>query len=260
MDYKKSTIIFTAVVMLLPAFYAYSRDIHEIRYIFVLYPIFCIFACFSFKIFLEKSHRKNLMFILIISGIFVSSVFYIDWKAMDNEHYLEAYEILTEIGQKEMKINKEFGHGAEFTYVHWIRLQNVDEFPILKKELPPGKITYTGRPPTSLTATHSVSDLDEIAVMIKEAEEYHDMQIDNLRDYFQVLEKQKITHLILDEKNNSQLINDELRLHLSDIFNHENEYPFLIKEYDSRKNGYSYYLKLFKIDYDKFNEWNYGIQ
>ena len=65
---------------------------------------------------------------------------------------------------------------------------------------------------------------------------------------------QKITHLLLDEINNSSLINDELRLHLRDIFNHENKYPFLVKEYDSRENGFNYHVKLFKIDYDLYNE------
>ncbi|NWJ20975.1 glycosyltransferase family 39 protein [Marine Group I thaumarchaeote] len=251
-DYKKSTIIFTIVVMLLPAFYAYSRDIPEIKYIFVLYPIFCVLACFAFKIFLEKFQRKNLIFCMIIGGIILSSMIFVEWKAVENEHYQESYEILTEIGQKEMKINKELEtYGGEFTYFSWVSLQNVDEFPILKKEIPPSKITTTSRPASSLM----VSDWDKYDAIIKEAEEYHNPEIDNLRDYFQVLEKQKITHLLLDEINNSSLINDELRLHLRDIFNHENKYPFLVKEYDSRENGFNYHVKLFKIDYDLYNEW-----
>jgi len=252
MDYKKSTIIFTIVVMLIPAFYAYSREFQEMKYLYVLYPIFCVLACFAFKIFLEKFHRRNLIFCIIIGGIILSSIIFVEWKAMDNEHHREAYEILAEIGQKEMKINKELGtYGGEFTYISWVRLQNVDEFPILKKEIPPSKITTTVRPQSLLM----VSDWDKYDAIIKEAEEYHNPEIDNLRDYFQVLEKQKITHLLLDEINNSSLINDELRLHLRDIFNHENKYPFLVKEYDSRENGFNYHVKLFKIDYDLYNEW-----
>ena len=105
------------------------------------------------------------------------------------------------------------------------------------KEIPPKKITWTvqGQP----TA--------------REFLEYHNPEIDNLRDYFQVLEKQKITHLLLDGINNTPLINDELRLHLIDIFNHENKYPFLVKEYDSRENGFNYHVKLFKINYDLYD-------
>ena len=251
-DYKKSTIIFTIVVMLIPAFYAYSREFQEIKYLYVLYPIFCVLACFAFKIFLEKFHRRNLIFCIIIGGIILSSIIFVEWKAMDNEHYREAYEILAEIGQKEMKINKEFGkYGGEFTYFSLVSLHNVDEFPILKKEMSPSKISTVPRPAALLTC---VSDWSKCDVIAKEAEEYHNPEIDNLTDYFQVLEKQKITHLLLDEFNNSPLINDELRLHLRDIFNQENKYPFLVKEYDSRENGFNYHIKLFEIDYKMLEE------
>jgi hypothetical protein len=165
---------------------------------------------------------------------------------MDREHYLETYEILTELSQKEMNINKEIGtYGGEILYLHWLRLHDVDEFPILKKELPQSKITMVERP--HLYGEDVMKD--------QKAQEYHNIEIDNLRDYFQVLEKQKITHLLLDEINNTPLINDELRLHLIDIFNHENKYPFLVKEYDSRENGFNYYVKLFKIDYNLYDEW-----
>ena len=245
-DYKKIIIILSISIMLIPAFYGYSRGFQEIKYLYVLYPIFCVLACFTFKLLVEKFNRKNLIFCMIIGGIILSSVVFTEWKSMDREHYLEAYEILTELPQKEMKINQEFGtYGGEITYFHWVRLHDVDEFPILKKELPESKITYTKRP--QLYGEDIMKD--------QKAQEYHNIEIDNLRDYFQVLEKQKITHLILDQAVIGQLINDELRLHLRDIFSHENKYPFLVKEYDSKENGFNYHVKLFKIDYDLYNDW-----
>ena len=95
-------------------------------------------------------------------------------------------------------------------------------------------------------------DIDELE--LEKSLEYHNILIDNLGDFFQVLKKQKMTHLILDEFNSSELINDELRFHLIDIFNHENKYPFLVKEYDSKENGFNYHIKLFKIDYKMLEE------
>jgi len=253
LDYKKIIIILSILIMLIPAFYGYSREFQDTKYLYVLYPIFCVLACFTFKIFLEKFHRRNLIFCVIIGGIILSSVFFVEWKAMDNEHYQEAYKIFTEIGQKEMKINKELGtYGGELTYFSWTRLHNVDEFPILMKDMPPVKITWT--PQGHSKAKQLEADVDEIDIILKESLEYHNQQIYNLRDYFQVLEKQKITHLLLDGINNTPLINDELRLHLIDIFNHENKYPFLVKEYDSRENGFNYHVKLFKINYDLYDE------
>jgi hypothetical protein len=249
--------------MLIPAFYGYSREIQDTKYLYVLYPIFCVLACFTFKIFLERFRRKNLIFYMIIGGIILSSIIFVEWKSIDNEHYAETFEIFTEIGQKEMKVNTElWTYGGELTYFSWTPLHNVDEFPILHKEMPTSKITWITLENTfgeaakwnEQTKQWDVNK-DKLDIEIKESVEYYNTQINNSKDYFHVLEKQKITHLLLDENNNSPLINDKLKLHLKDIFNHENKYPFLIKEYDSRENGFNYYVKLFKIDYNLYNEW-----
>ena len=41
-----------------------------------------------------------------------------------------------------------------------------------------------------------------------------------------------------------------LRKELVYVFHNEQEFPFLTKEYDSKENGYTYHLKLFKINYE----------
>ena len=133
-------------------------------------------------------------------------------------------------------------HGSEFVYFHWTRLQDVDDFPILKKDLPDPKIKYermayyeNGKPIPNL--------------------EYVDKKIiKNIDEYFNLLKKQQVTHLLLDEENNVSLINDELRISLRDIFKNEKDYAFLTKEYDSRENGFNYHLKLFMIDYTLYEE------
>jgi hypothetical protein len=254
-DHKKITIILSVLIMLIPAFYAYSREMEDTKYLYVLYPIFCVFACFTFKIFLEKFRRKNLIFCMIIGGIVLSSIIFVDWKAFDNEHYREAYEIFSDLSQKEMKVNAELlTYGTELMYFIWVPLQDIDEFPILEKEVPMSKVTILAKQ-NSLWDKQTKQWIRDEGLDKKE-EKYYITEIDNLRDYFHVrVGVQKITHLLLDENNNTPLINDELRFHLKDIFNHENKYPFLVKVYDSRENGFNYYVKLFKIDYDLYNEW-----
>jgi len=204
LDYKKIIIILSILIMLIPAFYGYSREFQEMKYLYVLYPIFCVLACFTFKIFLEKFHRKNLIFCMIIGGIIFSSIIFVEWKAMDNEHYREAYEILTEIGQKEMKINKEFGrYGPEFTYLSWITLHNVDEFPVLKKELPPKKISTTSQPNATPVWNEQTKQWDIVYIGTEESEEYHNPLIDNLIDYFQVLQSNRLFSSTEETKNNA---------------------------------------------------------
>ena len=154
-----------------------------------------------------------------------------------------------------MKVNAELlTYGTELMYFIWVPLQDIDEFPILEKEVPMSKVTILAKQ-NSLWDKQAKQWIRDEGLDKKE-EKYYIPEIDNLRDYFHVrVGEQKITHLLLDENNNTPLINDELRFHLKDIFNHENKYPFLVKVYDSRENGFNYYVKLFKIDYDLYNEW-----
>ena len=198
---------------------------------------------------------------MIIGGIILSSIIFVEWKSFDSEHYREAYEIFTEIGQKEMKVNVELQtYGGELMYFVWVPLQDISEFPVLQKELPIPKVTTPSKEgqiwnvQTKQWNDVDFEELEDELIRKMNEEEYYIPEIDNLKDYFNVLEKRKVTHLLLDENNNTPLINDELRLHLRDIFNHENKYPFLGKEYDSRENGFNYHVKLFKIDYDLYDE------
>ena len=251
LDYKKITIILSILIMLIPAFYGYSRGFQELKYLYVLYPIFCILACFTFKIFLEKFHRKNLIFCMIIVGLILSSLVFVDWKSMDNEHQREAFQIMSEISDKNMKINTDFGKdGNELIFLHWTRLQNVESFPTLKNSLPEIVIKYASMP----------GGLESRSIEMRDINEYggweNRIDINNFEDYLTLLKKQKITHLILDGEHNTPLFtNEELASDLKYIFKNEEDYPFLIKEYDSKENGYKYHLKLFRIDYDSYDQW-----
>ena len=250
LDYKKITIILSILIMLIPAFYGYSRGFQELKYLYVLYPIFCILACFTFKIFLEKFHRKNLIFCMIIVGLILSSLVFVDWKSMDNEHQREAFQIMSEISDKNMKINTDFGKdGNELIFLHWTRLQNVESFPTLKNSLPEIVIKYASMP----------GGLESRSIEMRDINEYggweNRIDINNFEDYLTLLKKQKLTHLILDGEHNTPLFtNEELASDLKYIFKNEEDYPFLIKEYDSKENGFKYHLKLFRIDYDLHDE------
>ena len=37
---------------------------------------------------------------------------------------------------------------------------------------------------------------------------------------------------------------------LQDVFIHEEKYPYLLKEFDSKDFGYQYHVKIFRIDYE----------
>ena len=76
--------------------------------------------------------------------------------------------------------------------------------------------------------------------------------IDNINDYIEYGKNKGLTHLVVDEL----FIYDSKRTDdfLDDVFINEEKYPYLIKEFDSLEQGYSHHLKIFKIDFKKFNE------
>ena len=62
-----------------------------------------------------------------------------------------------------------------------------------------------------------------------------------------ILENDKqFSHLIADSMDNRPEF-------LKDIFENEDRYPYLIKEWDSKDEGFAYHVKIFKIDYALFN-------
>ena len=78
--------------------------------------------------------------------------------------------------------------------------------------------------------------------------------IDNIEDYINYGSKNGLTHLVIDE----QFSYDSKRTDsfLGEIFDNEEDYSYLIKEFDSIDEGYSYHLKIFKIDFEKFMKKN----
>ena len=248
MDYKKSMVVLTILTMLIPAFYAYSREFFDTKYLYVLYPIFCIIAGYTINFFFEKNVKRNLIFGLIIVGIFFGSITFLEWKTIDQDHYRETFLILQEIYEKPIKVNGDFGtYGGEFTFFHWALVENAEEFPILKKELPTSNIEYAKQ--ISLLRLDSIKDIESF----DGSRDYY-TKTEDLRDYFEILEEQNVSHLLLDKNNNVRLTSDELRPILRDMFENESDYPYLTKEYDSRDRGFNYHVKLFKIDYELYKK------
>ena len=54
-----------------------------------------------------------------------------------------------------------------------------------------------------------------------------------------------LTHIVVDNNENRPQF-------LKDVYKNEEKFPYLTKIYDSSEEGYDYHLKIFKIDYEKF--------
>lgn len=196
-------------------FYAYSRDIQEIRYLFTLLPIFCIVSLYSFYAVDRKTQQK--LFLVAVMAIIISSVLYLDWKKIDYDLEKERFDDAKFIINNVQGMNYYDGGRyikPAFLAQSWPRLLELDEN---------NKTTY---------------DIQKIALD----------DFDSIHEALHAGKDLGLTHLIITDKNSSKF--------LADIFNNESQYPYLNKIYDSTLLGHKNPLKVFEIDYEKFEQLN----
>ena len=212
-NYSNITIILSIITLSIPAFYAYSREIQETRYLYVLYPLFCALSIFTVKIFSDRFRYRNIILILIMIGVLFSSLVFLDLKNIDYEHEKEAFNIDRYVSNMTKVINV---YQPESKYLQMTNIVNLQHFPVLSTSIPPG-------------------------VKILPIDGFN-----SLKDYIKFGRIYGLTHLVVDEAASRPSF-------LKDAFYNEDKYPYLTKIFDSLDYGYKYHVKIYKIEYDKFD-------
>ena len=69
---------------------------------------------------------------------------------------------------------------------------------------------------------------------------------DSIKEVIKHGREEGLTHLVIDDNRNRPQF-------IKDVLISEDDFPYLIKEFDSLEYGYKYNLKIYKIDYEKFD-------
>ena len=226
LNYQKLTIIISTVLMSLPAVYAYSVPALDTRFLFVLYPMFSIFSALTIKKFVQRFSNKNLILISILGVLFLSSALFLEYKVFDIEHEREAFFVAKYLVESPNVINNYY---PESRYLESAEIfENWDKVkPYFFVEREKG-ISVRSRIPHKFTAIPTEG-------------------FDNIEDFIQKNKEKGLTVLVTDnQKNRPEFI--------LEVFNNEEKFPYLIKELDTSNSGYSYHVKIFRIDYEKFLE------
>ena len=233
---NKWTIIIFSLILLIPAFYAYSRGFQEMKYLFILYPFLCICIGYTFGEIEKKINKQNLFFIVFLIGIVSSSFFFTSLMILDFEHQKELYDITDELNEKISTINRDLRWAS---YIMWVNDDLNKNFPMLKEDL--AKST----------------SIDLIVIGKKSLHDFN-----NFEDYLLYGKTQGMEYLVLDGHN----LHNQMLIH---VFENEEEYPFLKKIFEKEikptflkefKNfifgsieyDYPFHVKAFKIDYNEF--------
>jgi len=212
--YPNYLLIVTSAILAAPIIYSTSIA-PDTRYVFALFPFFCVISLFGIKWISNHFNNKKIILGIIIIAIISSSMVFLDIKKIDFSEEKEAYQIT------QLIIND---------------IKGVNDGPLLIRYFP--IVEMQNKWPIKETSGEYVK---KYGINIISTSDH------NTLNEFLISEESNITHLIIDENEN----NPE---YILDILENEKKYPFLIKEFDSTEYDFSYVTKLYKIDYNIFKE------
>lgn len=218
--FEKWTIIITYITLLVPVLYAYSIPALDTRYLFIVYSIYCVISILSIKFFVEKFKlNKNITILVILVGITLTSIVFLEIKIDKEEKNIEIAKISDEMYEI-LRDSVIFRYGDDTKYLKETGFLKLETFPVLEQQ-------YNEYVPRIIGVSGIV--------------------FENMDEYIEYGKIFGLTHVVLNgQEENPSAFNK--------VFNNESEYPYLEKIFDSRDNEYQYQIKIFKIDFKKFDE------
>jgi hypothetical protein len=215
LKYPKYVLILGPAVLAIPIIYSVSIA-PDTRYVYPLFPIFCVISLFGIKYVVSKFSDKKVISVLIISIIIIGSILFLDFNKIEYENSHEAYIISKIVIDDVNGVNKSS--------------KVVEFFKIAEIEKKWSSSNYSG----NLKDNYDVKRFFE-----------HDFN--NVEEFISFHKDQKLTHLIIDKSEN-------MPEYLKKILDNEVNYQYLIKEFDSLELGYNYDVRSYKINYEIFDK------
>ncbi len=228
-DSELKYVLILIFILLIPVFFAFSIA-NDVRYIFYTFPLFCLVALLGISKIKNKIKINNIFLILILGGILISSITFLEIKSIDNEYQKEVFEIGKEIIKSTDAINDFYPQSA------FLKPAAMSEkWPVLKSSFEIETIRDNNNKLVIETSYDS-------KIRIFNTENYSSVKqfIDNNKN-------NGLTHIVVDDY--------EKRIEfLKEVYFHDENYPYLEKIFDSEQAGFSkYHLKIYKINYLTFD-------
>ncbi len=214
LKYPNYILVLVPAVLAIPVMYSVSIA-PDTRYVYPLFPIFCVISLFGIKWIVQNFQNKKIVLGTIVLVIILGSAVFLDIKKIDFTEEIEAYEITKLIINDVKGVNQ---GTKSIRYIPIVEMEN--KWPIKETT---GE--YLKKYSIKIISTTDYNSLNELIIS----------------------QKSNLTHLIVDQdKNNPKYI--------LDILNNEKNYPYLIKEFNSNDFGFEYQVIMYKIDYERFEE------
>lgn len=204
---QKSLLIIPGFFLILPSLYAYTVPALDSRYLFPILPILCIFGTFSCMKIFEKIKYKKIVIASIIIIVIFTSILFLNYKNVDIEKQQEFLKLANIINKKTDVIL--YIKSPVFSYLEPALLLEFKEFPVM-----------------------SINYSKDLQIRI--------IDYNNVEDFFLNIEKNGITHVIIDEEIDNPII-------LKQIFDNYDKYENVKKIFESQEEGFDYKIQIFEI-------------
>lgn len=255
-EFRKNVIILLSIFMILPAIYAYMNGFNDIKYLFVLYPVFIFLSLFTIELIKDRIKKQKLFFIVVISILIVVGILTNFEQKEQNELEKEYFLVSQKVVDLATGYNL-YSPGSQ--YIKPAELEN---------RWPDGSV--------STQSGHVVKEIvlityDDNRTLIDYIEDSRDIEIKGMKNhphhqfwfndssgtrlldpFYYLLDGTKketpvgLSHLIVDDRMDRPEF-------IQDVFHNEEKYPYLIKKFDSKDFDLEYKVKIFEIDYEKFD-------
>ncbi len=207
-------LILVPSILAFPIMYSVSIA-PDTRYAFPIFLIFCVISLFGIRWISDNFDHKKLILGIIMFGVIIGSLVFLDDQKIKYQNDKEAYEISKIIIKDVKGVNKGADQVIKFFKIAEIedRWQNTKS---------PGKL------------------MDSFKI-----NRFSIKEINSLEKFVEFEKRNGLTHLIIDKSQSMPDI-------FVDVFDNEEKYKYLIKEFDSQEYGYTYHVKKFKINYNIF--------
>ena len=196
----------------------------DLRLIFFLYPLFIILSLQTIRHIGDNTEFKRIFLIGVIGSILLLSWFFL----YSNTEYDYEKEVIRFANYMVNNVKVSNNFYPESGYIYGVWASSNLKFPVLSSDA-----EYVG--PQLLDYVKGTNYV------------YLAQSANSVEEYIRLAKDQNLSHLVIDD-------NEKRPTYFKDIFYHEEKYPYLIKEFDSAKEGYRHYnVKVFKIDYEYFD-------
>ena len=219
-DYKTATIILITIILSLPAFYAFGRNLEDPRFLFVFLPFLCLLSLPIFKKIHAKFDHLQILTLSTVIAIIIISFLITEYEKIDYQYEQEVYEI------------------SQFV------VKNADGVNAISPESRYFKTAELEMNWSNITMFNS--NVDNSGHVSREINRIFAEEFETLNEFLTESKKNNITHLIVDGKENRANF-------LNLIYENDNNYPFLKMVYDSQQNGLNYHVKIYLIEYEHFD-------